>query len=355
MSTSRPQILVACGKQVREMFLADDDIERLEKFADWSWFECEGGGIESTNEDPDDAKELERRVSEIDGLIVCNGSPTVDNAVLDAAPKLRIIGELEGDRFASRIDLDAAWEHGVRTVDTTNGSTYPVAEWALGLILVSIRNAGHQFRRIISGNTAADREALSVGAGTVTGKRIGLIGCGHMGRRLIKLLRPFEPGGIWVHDPYLPRELAEVVGFVQTTLEKVLSECDIIVCLAPLTPKTRRMIGRDELELIRSGSTLVSVSRGPIIDPDALIERLKKGDITGGFDVFDPEPIPPDSEITQLSNVFLSPHLGWYAPNVMEQFFALMVDELERFFSGHETWFDLTPRSRDNRSGSQGE
>ena len=349
---SRPTVLFSCNQRVRENYLAPEDIGRLESFAEWSWFDCEGGGIETTNKDPDVIEALQKRLGEVDALIVCQGSPTVDEEMLEAAPNLKIVGELEGDRFASRLDLDALWRRNVRTVDTTNGSSYPVAEWALALILIAVRNGGHYYRRIILGDSTSDRQALETGAGAISGKRVGLIGCGHMGRRLIKLLKPFGPSAVWVHDPYLARELAEVGEFVQTSLKHVLSGCDIVVCLAPLTPRTRRMIGYEELELIRSGCTLVNVSRGPIIDPDALIARLKRGDITAGLDVFDPEPIPSNSEITTLSNVFLSPHIGWYKPDAAKDFFSLMVDDFQRFFSGHETWFDLTPRTRDNRQGS---
>ena len=236
-------------------------------------------------------------------------------------------------------------------MDTTNGSSYPVAEWALGLILVATRNAGAQFRRMIAGEDGWHRGDLDIAPGLLTGKRVGLIGGGHMGRRLIKFLRPFETE-IWVHDPYLPRELAEALGFVQTSLDNVLSQCDVIVCLAPLTPRTRGMIGARELGLIRPRSVLVSVSRGPIIDSAALVARAKQGDIFVGLDVFDPEPIPPGHEITQLPNVFLSPHIGWYSGDPHPHFFALMVEEFDRFFHGHETWFDLTPRSTANRSGA---
>jgi len=133
----------------------------------------------------------------------------------------------------------------------------------------------------------------------------------------------------------------------------VLSQCDVIVCLAPLTPGTRGMIGSRELTLIRPRSVLVSVSRGPIIDSAALVARLQQGDIFAGLDVFDPEPIPANHPITQLPNVFLSPHIGWYSGDRYPHFFALMVDEFQRFFQGHETWFDLTPRSLANRQGSQ--
>ena len=92
-------------------------------------------------------------------------------------------------------------------------------------------------------------------AGMLTGKRVGLIGGGHMGRRLMKLLRPFEVE-LWVYDPYLPQELSEALGFVLTSLDNVLSQCDAIVCVAPLTPQTEGMIGQRELELIPSGAAL---------------------------------------------------------------------------------------------------
>jgi phosphoglycerate dehydrogenase-like enzyme len=326
------------------------EIERLETFAAWTWFESEGGGIYATEEDPEKSSALAERLGDVDALIVCHGAPRLDAALMDEAPRLKFVGELEGDRFAVRIDLEAAWARGVRVVDTTNGSSYPVAEWALGLILVSLRQAGGHFRRIIAGQTGSAPKLMDKMGGSLMGKRVGLIGCGHMGRRLIKLLKPFE-GEIWVHDPYLPREMAEVVGFVQTSLDNVLSQCDVVVCVAPLTPATEGMLGARELGLLRPGSVFVNVTRGKIVDSQALIARLKKGDIAAGIEAFDPEPFPPDSEILALENAFLSPHFGWYSGDEYPQFFQLMVDELDRFFQGHETWFDLTPRSMANRTG----
>ena len=352
MAPRRPQILLACNQRVRNDYLTPEDIARLETFADWEWFPCEGGGIYNTNTDPAAAAQLRATIGRFDGLIVCHGSPTIDDSILDAAPKLRIIGELEGDRFASRIDLDAAWRRGIRTVDTTNGSSYPVAEWALGLILVSLRNAGAHFRRIIAGAPSRDPEERAKMGGRLTGKRVGLIGGGHMGRRLIKLLRPFEVE-IWVYDPYLPRELAEALGFLQTSLDNVLGQCDVVVCMAPLTPKTRGLLGERELNLIQPGAVFVNVSRGAVVDSAALVTRLKRGDIIAGLDVFDPEPIPADSEIIHLTNVFLSPHVGAHTGDRHPHFFRLMVDELDRFFHGHETYYDLTPRSKANRQGEE--
>ena len=349
MTDSHPKILISCAQGVRDR-LAEEDLRRLEQFAEWDWFTSEGGKIYDFNDDSKAAAELADRVSDVAGLVVCWGSPRIDGAIMDRAPGLRIIGEMEGDRFASRIDLEAAWERRIRTVDTTNASSYPVAEWAIALILISLRHGGAHFRKIVEGIEA--RPTYHPERRELTGKRVGLIGCGHMGRRLIALLRPYETT-IWVYDPYLPGEMADAVGFLQTGLDRLLSESDVVVCLAPLTPGTRGMIGPGELDLIRPGAVFVNVSRGAVVDSQALVGRLRRGDITAGLDVFDPEPIPAGSEITTLPNVFLSPHIGSGTAETMPRFFSLMVDELDRFFHGHETKFDLTPRSLANRTARE--
>ena len=351
MSDSRPKVLIACDKNVLETYLPPEQIQRLEQLADWEWFECVGGGIYEIPDDPKKTEAIGSHLADKDALIVCHGAPRIDAQILSHAPRLKIIGELEGDRFAARIDLDAAWDRGVCTVDTTNGSSYPVAEWALGMILACLRNAGAHFRRLIAGHTQRDPDVVRLMGGMLQGKRVGLIGGGHMGRHLIKLLKPFE-GEVWVHDPYLPRELAEAVGFVQTTLDNVFSQCDIIVCVAPLTPGTRGMIGARELGLLRAGSGFVNVSRGAVVDSDALIERLKKSDIVAGIEAFDPEPIPPDSELLRLDNVFVSPHFGWITGTDHPYFSSLMIDELERFFAGHDPYFELTPLAQASRMGT---
>jgi phosphoglycerate dehydrogenase-like enzyme len=341
---------MAFSPRVYEGYVEPTALTRLEQFADWEYFPCEGGGIYDTNNDPAAAAALKEKLAPYDGIIICHGAPTLTADVLDGAPNLRIIGEMEGDRFASRIDLDAAWSRNIRTVDVTNGSSYPVSEWALALILVSLRNGGYNFQQIVAGRAKEVRSEKMPMGGRLTGKRVGLIGGGHMARRLIKFLRPFETE-IWVYDPYLPREMAEALGFIQTSLDNVLSQCDVVVCLVPLTPGTKGMLGEREFELLKPGAVFVNVSRGPVVNSQALINRLKKGDIVAGLDVFDPEPIPADSEIITLPNVFLSPHIGWATGDPIRPFFDLVVDEFKRFFDGHEPWYELTPRSRANRTG----
>jgi len=355
----RPKILLVSTADVHERMLRPADVERLSRFADLDWLECDVPFDRTLwTEVPDDpaaTAQVASRVGRIEGLIVCHGSPRISSEILDAAPELRIIGELEGDRFAARIDVEVAQTRGVRVVDTTNGSSYGVAEWALGMMLNAVRNSSQVFRQLIAGGWPDRRGSQSPEAGAfdrfeLTGKRVGLIGLGIIGRRLVQLLEPFRCT-IQAHDPYVPKEVADILGVRLTHLDAIMAESDVIVCVAPLTPATRRMVGARELDLIRPGSALVNVSRGPIFDPDATIARLRRGDITGAFDVWDPEPIPADSDIRRLPNVFLTPHVSSQTKDGRGRFFALMVDELDRFFHGHETLYDLTPSTLANRFG----
>src|SRR5881392_1117537 len=121
-------------------------------------------------------------------------SPRITGEIMDACPNLRFIGELEGDRFASRIDVEAAWQRGIRTVDTTNGSSYGVAEWALALTLIGLRNAGEQYLDLVQRRApfhSVPWESRRFKPDELTGRTVGLIGCGIIGRRLLELLEPF--------------------------------------------------------------------------------------------------------------------------------------------------------------------
>lgn len=352
----RPRVLLSCTRWVWDRYIHQADLDRLAQFADFEFLEFtdsdrwEAWGPDL---DPADIARFTESARTADAIVVCHGSPAVTGAVMDAAPRLRFIGELEGDRFGLRLDLQAAWERGIRTVDTTNGSSYPVAEWALALCIIALKNIGMFFRETIK-PIVYERPAhdFAWDHGELTGKRVGMIGGGHIARRLMSFLEPFDCP-IQVHDPYLARDMAESNGFVLTSLEHVMHDNDVVVCLVPLTPRTRGMLGRRELDWLQPGSVFVNVSRGAVVDSDALIARLERGDICAGLDVFDPEPIPAESRIKQLSNVFITPHIASYTKEAHPRMFKLMVDELDRFLHGHETYFDLTPRSKANREGTE--
>ena len=355
-STKRPRVLICANSQVRQEIVSGEGVARLEQIAEWEWLPSEGvctrpGVWGGPSDDPADAERLRAKIGDVDILLVCHGSPLIDGAMMDAAPRLKLIGELEGDRFANRIDVEAATARGIRVTDTTNGSSLPVAEWALALAIIGLRNAGAQFRRLIGGEEfRRSKDDPGYRTGELTGQTVGLIGLGHIGRRLIELLEPFHCT-LLVHDPYVPKELALAVGAQLTSLERVMADSDVVVCCAPLTPGTHRMIGAAELDLLRPDSVFVNVSRGPIVDPDALIARARRGDIRVSLDVFDPEPIPAGSPIRDLPNVFLSPHIAGVTAACRPRFLSFMVDEIERVLAGHQTMFDLNAGVLANRRG----
>lgn len=298
-------------------------------------------------ENPAAIDALVKFASNLDALLVCHGSPRLTGAILDRLPNLKLIAEVEGDRFSQRIDVDAAAERGVTVVDTTNGSSYPVSEWALAMAMIGLRNAGALYRRLIAGEvlfqSGAERVADFSWNGELTGKKVGLIGCGYIGRRLLELLAPFHCD-IYAHDPYAPRVLADIYDITLTSLDEVMG-CDVVISLVPLTPETQKMITARELDLLRPGAVFVNVSRGAIVDQAALIKRLERNDIVASLDVFDPEPLEADSPLRNMSNVFLTPHIAGVTAPCGPRFLTLAADEIERKFAGHRTRHDLVPRA----------
>ncbi|MFM7198518.1 MAG: hypothetical protein ACKO2D_11650, partial [Chloroflexota bacterium] len=138
MTDRVPHVVIACDRAVRDVYLDPADLARLERIATWEWVHVEGGREFGANRDPEAREAVRARLAEASLVITCHGSPRLDDDLLATAPHVRFIGELEGDRFAYRIDVEASWARGITVVETTNGSSYPVAEWALGLIIISL-------------------------------------------------------------------------------------------------------------------------------------------------------------------------------------------------------------------------
>ena len=342
----RSRVGLACNEAIRRDYVGEADVARLEAVADFSYrcFSVASGLGEPAPRDTAAEADLASFAADLDALVVCHGAPFVSSEVLRSTPRLSLLGELEGDRFAYRLDVEAARQRGVRVVDTSHGSSRPAAEWALGLALVGLRNAGANFRRMIAHENAfvpvPERAGPGFDGAELSHKRVGLIGFGYLGRYLVELLRPFQVE-VWVYDPFVPRELAEPCGIEFAPLSAVLG-CDVVFVLVPLTATTEAMIGARELDQLKSGCVFVNVSRGKVVDGVALLKRLQRGDVVACLDVFDTEPLPPDSPLVGLSNVFVSPHVAGVTAESRCRFFALMVDECLRHFEGLEPWSELT-------------
>jgi phosphoglycerate dehydrogenase-like enzyme len=319
---------------------------------DWERLACHVELVELEGEQPYTEERLIAALQGCQGLIKLGRRvPELTRRVFESASELKVVG-LRSDRFGTGIDLAAAAEHGVKVVDCDNiASAPPVAEWVLALMLLCLRNGAAIYRQMMAGTeTWANAGNEGFVNGELTGRKVGLIGCGHVGQRLIELLAPFRVE-LRVCDPYLPEARAAELGIVREGLDQVLEHAEILVVQVPHTPKTTKLIGTRELELLTRGSIFINCCRGKVVDQAALIRKLEAGELIAGLDVFDPEPLEKESPLRSLPNVFLSPHIAWHAPNRLHRYFMHMAQEFERFFNGEPLQFELTPRMVDIRHG----
>ena len=224
----------------------------------------------------------------------------------------------------------------------------------LGLILIGLRSAGYHFRKIIDNQywqPSNEKDNIIFQNEELTEKKIGFIGFGYIAKKLCEYLEPFNTK-ISVYDPYVPKNIINKLGYSKIELNQIFSENDVVVCLAPLTPSTKKMISLKHFNLLRDGAVFVNVSRGQIVNTKDMIFALQNKNITACLDVFDPEPIPINSKIRKLPNVFLSPHIAGTTKRSRTRFFEEMVDEIYRHFLGKKTLHNITLSTIKNRRGA---
>ena len=233
--------------------------------------------------------------------------------IVDAdAVFVRII-ELPGSLLATanNIDLDYCKSHGIAVTITPNANSLSVAEHAFTLMLTLAKNiipVSNEYREI---GFAAKNHAPGI---EMTGKTLGLIGMGRIGKHILHMCRDGLDMHVIVYDPYIS-EVPEGVEKVDD-LSELLRRADVVTLHCLLTDETRKLIDRERLALMKPTALLINCARGPIVDEAALIEALENGRLAGaGLDVTDPEPVAPDSPLFKLPNVIVTPH---YAPTTVE-------------------------------------
>lgn len=236
-----------------------------------------------------------------DAVGVIASTDPFDASVFAACPSLRVIARTGVGVDA--IDMEAATAAGVVVATTPGANEEAVADHALAMILA--------LQRRLAENDAAIREGRWDRAGDLTpgdlyGATIGLVGSGVIGNAVIRRLRGFG-STICVYDPFLTQapEGTELVD-----LPELLERSDAITVHAPLTDGTRGLLGANEFAAMKSGSFIVNVSRGGIVDEDALAASIRAGHLAGaGLDTFAREPVG-DSPLRELPTVIMSPHIA---------------------------------------------
>lgn len=225
------------------------------------------------------------------------------------------------------IDLAAATTHGI-VVSGTGQLDYPAAELAWTLLLAVARNVPGEDQALREG-----RWQTRLGV-TLHGKRIGIVGLGRLGSRIAGYAKAFgmEPVA-WSQN--LTAQRAQEVGVALVSKEELLRTSDFVTVHLKLSDRTRGLLGRDELALLKPTAYLINTSRGPIVDEAALLEVLRERRIAGAaLDVFDVEPLPTDHPLLTLDNVVITPHLGYVSRESFALFYQETVEAIRAFRAG---------------------
>jgi phosphoglycerate dehydrogenase-like enzyme len=208
------------------------------------------------------------------------------------------------------LPVDALRENDVLVANASGIHAPGIAEQVLGYLLSFARRIHRGIRQ------QADNEWRHYQATELKGSTVTVVGLGSIGRAVVDRLDGFGVDTIGVrYTPEKDGPTDEVVGFDEDSLHAAFARTDYLVLCSPLTPVTRRLIGREEIETLGPDAVVVNVGRGPLIDTDDLVYALQAGDIGGAaLDVTDPEPLPNDHPLWDLDNVILTPHVGGHTP-----------------------------------------
>jgi phosphoglycerate dehydrogenase-like enzyme len=251
---------------------------------------------------PDHYAELPRDVADhYDALLVL--APRVTRQTVAETQRLGLVARF-GVGYDS-VDVPSCTESGVLLTITPGGVRRPVATSALAFLLALSHRLLAKDRLTRTGRWVERLEFNGVG---LTGRTLGVIGLGNIGREIFKLAQPLEMKHAG-HDPYLTREAARVLGIEWLPLEDLLGTADFVVVACALNDQTRGLLSAERLALLKPTAFVINVARGPIIDQAALTHMLQRRKIAGAaLDVFEQEPISPDDPLLALDNVILAPH-----------------------------------------------
>lgn len=229
----------------------------------------------------------------------------VDADTLASAGNLKILSNYAVGH--NNIDLDAAQRRGIVVTNTPDVLTDATADLTWALLLAAARRLIEGDQLVRSGRWTGWTPTQLLGA-TVAGSTLGIVGMGRIGQAVAQRAAGFRMTVRYHSHRHV--QAAEEAGWEFRALPALLRESDIVTLHVPLTPKTRHLIGAEELSLMRRSALLINTSRGPIVDEPALVAALQRGTIAGaGLDVFENEP-RIHHELASLQQVVLLPHLG---------------------------------------------
>ncbi len=270
-----------------------------------------------------DLASLKERVRGADALILANMPLPAE--VLASADKLKFIDV--AFTGVDHVPMNDARARGIQVANASGYADEAVAELCISFMIQLLRQIPEADAATRKGGTKA-----GLSARLIEGKTVGIVGAGAIGRRLAALCKAFGARVI----AYSRRPVSDPNIDANVSLEQLLKEADIVSLHTPLTPETRGMIGREQLEKMKPTAILLNTGRGPVVDNAALAKALNDGLIAGAaIDVFDQEPpLPPDYPLLNSRNTLLTPHLGFYSEESLDKRAKIAFANLEAWLSG---------------------
>ena len=273
---------------------------------------------------PSSPAELVERIGDSDVAINIRSTSRFSGDVLERCPALRLIS-IWGTG-TDNVDLEAARRQGIRVTNTPGVSAVAVAEHALALMMAVAKRTVQVDQQVRQGEWP--RAMVT----QLRGKTLGLIGTGAIGREVARLGAGIGMRVIaWTFHPR--GDVAEWVAF-----EEVFRRSDVLSVHVRLSRETSGLSRREHLELMKPGAILINTARGGIVNEADLVQALLTNRIAGaGLDVFETEPLPPESPLFAMPNVVLTPHAAGITPEATEAGLALAIENVFAFLAGEPT------------------
>jgi phosphoglycerate dehydrogenase-like enzyme len=323
---ARPKLALLQTKTLTEQLFTQEALTRLEEL---------GQVVTNASRERPTVQETVRLIRGARGCVTSWGCQAMIEEILDAAPELGIIVYAAGS--VKPIVTDAVWERGITVTSSAAMIAVNVAEVTVGCLILGLKNVRGLDRVTHSGGWREEQEHAR--SRVLNQATIGLIGAGHVGRKVLEYLRPFEVREILLYDPYWTAEQVAELGATKVSLHELLRRSDAVTLHAPALPTTRHMLGSEELRLMKDDAVLINTSRGQNIDEQALVCELEQGRLVAFLDVTEPEPPALDSQLRSLPNVVLTPHVAGGGANTRMGNHA--VEELRRFLAGEPPLYEV--------------
>lgn len=298
--------------EVKESYI-EEQKEKLEKLGhDFTYYK----------ESAKDEEEKIARLKDADIAIITNkpvSRKVIENTNLDLID-VAFTG-------VDHVDLEACKEKGIKVLNASGYSDDSVAELVIGLTIGVLRKFDKNNENIFEGKSNPLLGSL------IKGKTFGVIGTGHIGKKLIELLQVF--GCKIIAFSRTEKDDIKALGVKYVDLKTLLKEADIVSLHIPNNKETKHFLGKEELDLMKEGAVLINCARGAVVDNDYLAKLLNEDKLRAGIDVFDMEPpLPADYPLRNAKNVLLTNHVAFYTEEAMKIRADIVFDNLYSYLDG---------------------